>query len=63
MADVLTIENGQIKRITVPSGNDTEVSFGDIAADGAWLIVQTGNDLVFQRKESGQWVEKGRMEA
>jgi hypothetical protein len=31
--------------------------------DGAWRIIPDGNDLAFQRRESGVWVEKGAFTA
>lgn len=32
--------------------------FGDPNTDGSWRITRSGNDLVFQRRESGSWVTK-----
>ncbi|MEK6557279.1 MAG: hypothetical protein AABZ14_03150, partial [Candidatus Margulisiibacteriota bacterium] len=32
--------------------------FGDSATDGTWRIIRSGNNLVFQRRESGVWVDK-----
>ncbi len=36
----------------------TGVIFGDGVTDGSWQIVRVGNNLSFQRLESGVWVEK-----
>lgn len=35
------------------------VYFGDAATNDSWRIVRSGNDLVFERRESGSWVTKG----
>ena len=32
--------------------------FGDTATDGTWRVVRDGDDLSFQRRESGTWVSK-----
>lgn len=32
--------------------------FGDSATDGTWRIIRSANNLVFQRRESGAWVDK-----
>jgi hypothetical protein len=45
--------NGDIE---VGSGN--EFYFGDPNTDGSWRINRSGNNLVFQRRESGSWVTK-----
>lgn len=37
------------------------VYFGADDTDGSWRIIRSGNDFVFQRRESGTWVEKGSM--
>jgi len=37
----------------------TALYFGDPATDGTWRIVRNGNDLEFQRRESGSYVSKG----
>lgn len=34
---------------------------GDKNTDGTWRIIRSGNNLVFQRREGGTWVEKGSM--
>lgn len=36
--------------------------FGDSATDGTWRIVRDGNNLSFQRRESGAYVEKGKFQ-
>lgn len=35
------------------------VYFGDPATDGSWRYIRSGDNLSVQRRESGQWVEKG----
>lgn len=41
--------------------NIDSLYFGAIDADGSWRIVRSGDDLVFERRESSSWVEKGAM--
>lgn len=36
----------------------TSIYFGDPATDGTWVITTSGNNLSFQRRESGVYVEK-----
>jgi len=48
--------NGDIK---IPTAN--AFYFGAIDTDGSWRIIKSGNDLVFERRESSIWVEKGSM--
>ena len=40
----------------------TAFYFGDSATDGTWRIVRDGNNLSFQRRESGAYVEKGKFQ-
>jgi len=35
--------------------------FGDANTDGTWRIIRVGNNLEFQRRESGTWVTKSTM--
>ncbi len=42
-----------------PQSNDLNI--GDPSIEGAWRVVKSGNNLSFQRFESGTWVEKGAM--
>lgn len=37
--------------------------FGDVDVEGSWRIGRDADDLVFERFESGNWEEKGRMTA
>lgn len=32
--------------------------FGDPDTNGAWRIITSGNNLAFERREAGSWVEK-----
>ena len=34
------------------------IYLGDKNTDGTWRIIRDGNDLAFQRREAGAWVEK-----
>lgn len=40
------------------SENQQVQYFGDRNTDGSWRIRVNGNNLVFERRESGAWVEK-----
>jgi hypothetical protein len=42
------------------TGSDplSPVYLGDPNTDGSWRIIQSGNNLAFERRESGVWVEK-----
>lgn len=35
------------------------IYFGPNATDGTWRMGEDGGHLVFQRRESGNWIEKG----
>jgi len=37
------------------------VYFGDPSTNDSWRIVRSGNNLVFERRESGSWVTKSTM--
>ena len=52
----LTVNND----ITTGSGN--AFYFGDASTDGSWRITRNGNNLVFERRESGAWVTKVSMQ-
>jgi len=36
---------------------------GAPGTDGSWRMVRSGTDLVFERRESGSWIEKGAITA
>lgn len=40
---------------------DQSFYFGDENTDGSWRIVRSGNNLLFERRESGVWVSKSTM--
>lgn len=46
----------------INAGSTSVVYFGDSATDGTWKIVRDGNNLSFQRRESGAYVEKGKFQ-
>ncbi len=62
VSNKITFENFQ-KSITQVGGTSTSLSiyFGDSVTDGSWRITISGNDLSFERRESGSWVQKGSM--
>lgn len=39
------------------------VLLGDASTDGSWRVYRAGDDLEFQRRESGAWTMKGRVQA
>jgi hypothetical protein len=54
MAGKLILSAGDAQ---IPSGNAFYI--GDSATDGSWRMIRSGNDLNFERRESGSWVSKG----
>lgn len=44
------------------SGNDP-IYFGSATSDGSWRISTSGNNLIFERRESSVWVTKGSFDA
>ena len=42
----------------VEVGSAAPFYFGDASTDGSWRIVRSGNNLVFQRRESSTWNTK-----
>ncbi len=42
----------------IAAQRDHVLYFGDEATEGTWRIIQSGNNLSFQRLESAAWVEK-----
>ena len=45
------------------NGMRSAVILGDEGTDGSWKMVVNGNNLEFQRLESGTWVMKGTVYA
>ena len=43
----------------IPVLQVAELYFGDSATNGTWRIIPDGNDLNFERRESGTYVKKG----
>ena len=37
------------------------IYLGDPTTNGTWRVGRNGNDLEFQRRESGNWISKGAM--
>lgn len=76
-AGELTLYCNSALRAKINAENDFEVSSGGSAivqsgdayylgaksTDGSWRIIMSGNDLVFQRRESGSWVTKQTISA
>lgn len=44
-------------------GSNNFIYMGDSLTDGTWRIARSGNDLVFQRRESSAWVTKSTISA
>ena len=61
--------NGRLTDSANLTFNGTELEgpgtiyFGPSGTNGTWKIMVSGNDLVFQRREAGSYVEKGRFTA
>ena len=45
----------------VQTATNSAFYFGDMDTDGSWRIVRSGNNLVFERRESSSWVTKQTM--
>lgn len=39
------------------------IYLGDAATNGSWRIIRSGDDLHFDRREAGSWVNKGSFTA
>ena len=46
----------------IETGSANAFYFGDPTVDGTWRITRSGNNLVFELRESGVWVEKIAMQ-
>ena len=62
--------NGSISNVNVAAdaaisitkisiGSSDVVYFGSATVDGSWKMYRSGNDLLFARRESSVWVDKG----
>ena len=61
MAYKLNVFTGNLDLVGSSSsgGNPfSEIDFGNTAVDGTWRIIPSGNNLSFQRREGGTFVEK-----
>ena len=47
----------------IGAASDVIYYFGDAGTDGSWRITRSGDDLQFDRRESGSWVNKGSFTA
>ena len=47
--------------VTLPAANG--FYFGDASTNGSWRIIRDGNNIKFQRRESGSWVDKSTISA
>ena len=43
----------------VDLGSTGAVYLGDKSTDGSWRMVRSGNDIIWERRETGSWVQKG----
>lgn len=57
--DIINEFNGKIEVVNISIKDNDPITFGE-EIDGSWRIIRSGNNLSFQRRESGVWVEKGR---
>ena len=53
---------GKVTTGDVQTGSTNAFYFGDSVTDGSWRITRNGNNLVFERRESGSWVTKVSMQ-
>ena len=56
--DIISEFNGKIEVTNITIKDADPITFGE-EANGSWRIIRSGNNLSFQRRESGSWVEKG----
>jgi hypothetical protein len=47
----------------VAVASDMAIYFGKDGEDNSWRIVRSGDDIHFDRRESGSWVNKGSFTA
>jgi hypothetical protein len=47
----------------VEMASDMPIYFGNPDTNGSWRIVRSGDDIHFDRRESGSWVNKGSFTA
>jgi hypothetical protein len=47
----------------IDASSTSAIYLGDSTTNGTWKIVRSGNDLIFQRRESGSYVTKGTFSA
>lgn len=62
---ISTIEeefNGRIEVVNMLIKDSDPITFGE-ESNNSWRIVRSGNNLSFQRRETGVWVEKGNFSA
>lgn len=48
---------------SIAIGSTEAYYLGDRYTDGSWRVYRSGNDLEFQRRESGAWTKKGEVQA
>jgi hypothetical protein len=59
----ITVANFLKAMPDVELGLTSAFYIGDSTTDGSWRFIISGTDLLFQRRESGAWVDKGIMTA
>ena len=60
--DALTVNGSLTTTGDIETGSANAFYFGDPTVDGTWRITRSGNNLVFELRESGVWVEKIAMQ-
>ncbi|MBD99476.1 MAG: hypothetical protein CMO34_06505 [Verrucomicrobia bacterium] len=58
---VLSPSSGLDVNGDIETGSTNAFYFGDPTTDGSWRIVRDGNDLSFERRETGSWVFKMKL--
>lgn len=56
--DALTVNGSLTTTGDIEVGSTNAFYFGDASTDGSWRIIQDGTDLSFEKRESGVWVFK-----
>ena len=62
-ADAISSAGGVTLAGDIIGAATTNLYFGPSDTDGSWRMVRSGNNLVFQRRESGTWTTKSTISA
>jgi hypothetical protein len=62
-ADAISSAGGVTLAGDIIASDTSNIYLGPSGTDGSWRMVRSGNNLVFQRRESGSWVTKSTISA